>query len=374
MDEAGNRQKELRKPEEAGNGVGSFACRAKESAEGIKGEEVMEISALLYVMLTVVTVVLALLIKNREYVASHISGRGKTYLDRRQGCNLVIEVVIYLLLAGVSACRIAIGRDYWVYRDNFELISLGRHVSYEKGFQYVVRLVQTIFGAEKYIPIFFLFSVVTVFFFVKALHDQGRWYALSLYLLLTGGYYFSSMHNVRYYFALAIAMYSAKYVLRGEYGKFILWILTAACFHKSVLLVIPAYMAARWLSRIRLKKWHYVVGGVLIASLILGQELYRKIIFFFYPYYEGSMFDTSEISWVNVAKCLGAFVLCLISWKGSLKEDSVNKFYFYLNLAGLVVYTCGSFIPEVSRVAYYLIVFQIFLIPNLLQNMNKGIW
>lgn len=333
----------------------------------------MEISALLYVMLTVVTVALALLIKNREYVSSHISGRGKACLDRRQGCNLVIETVIYLLLAGVSACRIAIGRDYWVYRDNFELISLGRYVSYEKGFQYVVRLMQIIFGDEKYIPIFFLFSVLTVFLFVKALHDQGRWYALSLYLLLTGGYYFSSMHNVRYYFALAIAMYSAKYVLRGEYGKFVIWILAASCFHKSVLLVIPAYLAAMWLSQIRLKKWHYVVGGVLIASLVLGQELYRKIIFFFYPYYEGSMFDTGEISWVNVGKCLGTLVLCLICWKKSLKEDSVNKFYFYLNLAGLVVYTCGSFIPEVSRVAYYLVVFQIFLIPNLLQDMKKGI-
>lgn len=334
----------------------------------------MEISALVYVMLTVVTVGLALLIHNKEYVPVHINGRGTYGLSRQQGFNLVSEIVIYILLAGVSACRIAIGRDYWVYRDNFELISLGRHVSYEKGFQYVVRLIQLIFGDEKYIPVFFVFSVLTVFFFVKALHDQGRWYALSLYLLLTGGYYFSSMHNVRYYFALAIAMYSVKYVLRGEYGKLILWIVAAAGFHKSVLLVIPAYIVADRLAGIQLKKWHYVAGGVLIASLILGQEFYREIIFFFYPYYEGSMFDTGEISWANVGKCLGTLILCLICWKSGLKEDKVNKFYFYLNLAGLVVYTCGSFIPEVSRIGYYLIVFQVFLIPNLLQDMKKGIF
>ena len=334
----------------------------------------MEISALLYVMLTVVTVGVALLVENREYVPSHIDGRVSIGKNRQQGRNFVAETVIFIMLTGVSAFRVAIGRDYWVYVENFDLISQGRHVSYEMGFRYVVRGMQFLFGDTAYKPIFFLFSVLTIFFFVKALHDQGKWYACSLYLLLTGGYYFSSMHNVRYYFALAIAMYSAKYVLRREYMKFILWIVLAAGFHKSVLVVIPVYIVAEWLTRIQLKKWHYMIGIMGIASLILGQDLYRKVIFYFYPYYEGSMFDTGEISWVNVGKCLGTLILCLICRKRGLKENKVHQFYFYLNLAGLVVYTCASFIPEVSRIAYYLIVFQIFLIPGLLQDMKKGFW
>ena len=37
-----------------------------------------------------------------------------------------------------------------------------------------------------------------------------------------------------------------------------------------------------------------------------------------------------------------------------------------------MLYTCGSFIPEVSRVAYYLIQSQIFLIPGVLWNAKKG--
>lgn len=64
-----------------------------------------------------------------------------------------------------------------------------------------------------------------MFFFLKALHDQADWYVVSLFLLLTQGFYFNSMNSVRYYFALALAMYAQKYVLRGEYGKFILWVL-----------------------------------------------------------------------------------------------------------------------------------------------------
>lgn len=332
----------------------------------------MESSALVYIILTVVTVGFALLIENKEYVPRYLERTGGTGYDRQQARNLVSEGVIYALLAGVSACRVAIGRDYWVYWLNFQLIAQDRHVAYEPGFQLVVRLMQAVFGDDTYKPIFFLFSVLTVFFFLKALHDQGKWYAASLYLLLTGGYYFSSMHNVRYYFALAIAMYSVKYVLRKEYGKFLLWILAAALFHKSVLVVIPAYLVAGWLSDVTLKTWHYIAGGLLSASLIAGRDLYREIIFTFYPYYRGSEFDTGGISWANVAKCLGTIVLAVICWKRSMKQDRTNRFYFFLNLAGLILYTCGSFIPEVSRIGYYLTVYQIFLIANLLQDMKKG--
>ena len=91
-------------------------------------------------------------------------------------------------MAGVSACRIAVGNDYWVYRDNFKLIAQGRYVSYEPGFNLIVKWIQQIFGYDHYLPVFGFFSIVTVFFFVKALQNQGSCFAVSLFLLMTGGY------------------------------------------------------------------------------------------------------------------------------------------------------------------------------------------
>lgn len=209
----------------------------------------MEKSALVYIMLTVVTVMLGLRVKNREYVPQYLAGRRNPGqmpgYNREQARNLVAEFAVFCLLTGVSACRIAVGNDYWVYRDNFKLIAQDRHVSYEFGFRQIVKWMQMLFGYDNYLPIFALFSFLTVLFFAKALHDQASDYALSLFLLLTGGYYFNSLNSVRYYLALAMALYSMKYVLRGEYGKFILWIVTGAMFHKSVLLVIPVYLVAR---------------------------------------------------------------------------------------------------------------------------------
>ncbi len=379
----------------------------------------MDASALFYILLVVLTVGFALIVQNQAYVPVYLRGRYPAYWDRRRARNFAAEVVIYGLLAGVSACRVAIGADYWVYWANFQLIAQDRHVSYEIGFCLVVKLMQAIFGPGTYRTIFFLFSVLTVFFFLKALHDQACWYAASLYLLLAGGYYFSSMHSVRYYFALAIALFCAKYVIRGEYGKFVLWILLAATFHKSVLLVLPVYLFARALAQVHWKGWHYAALGALAAAIILGQglwqriPLWKKVIFYFYPFYENSAFDQGRISWANVAKCLGVLALGILCWRSGLGEEEpgeevgkahaepgeaaraslleggkpregavgpyslerlADRFYFTLNLGGLLVYTCGSFIPEVSRVGYYFIIFQVILIPNLLRRMKAGLF
>ena len=336
----------------------------------------MERSALIYVFLTLITVGLALYIDNRKELLSALSGR-RMYgeqggLSRKGARNLVAEFAIYALLTGVSACRIAVGNDYWVYRDNFKLIAQDRHVSSESGFNVIVRLMVELFGYDNYLPIFALFSVVTVFFFVAALHYMGEYYAFSLFLLLTGGYYFHSLNSVRYYLALAIALFSMKYVLSSQYEKFVLLIVVGALFHKSVLLVIPVYLTARFLASVKLKMWHYVVGALFLLSLVFGQEFYRTIIFKFYPYYEGSVFDNGQISYVNIGKCLATLVLGLICYRKVLQDNLVYKFYFYLNLFGLVAYCCGSFIPEVSRVGYYMIISQVFLLPGLVKKMEKG--
>lgn len=330
-----------------------------------------------YIVLTITVVLLGCLTDNREAARLHTSPPSrdnalKRGMTREKALSIGVAVAIFILLAGVSAMRKAVGNDYWVYRFQFNLIMQGRHVSYEPGFNLVVWVIQYLFGYDNYFPVFAFFSLVTCAFFVKALYDQAEWFAGSLFLLMTGGFYFSSLNSVRYYLVLAVAMYSMKYVLRGEYGKFVLWILAASLFHKSVLLVIPVYLLAGYLSGIRLKKWHYVAGGVVLASLLSGQELYRKIIFFFYPYYEGSAFDSGGLSVANIAKCLGVVVLGLLFARGSLKENRNHRFWFFLNLGGLAMYTCGSFIPEVSRVGYYLIAPQVLLIPGLLQDMKRG--
>jgi hypothetical protein len=282
-------------------------------------------------------------------------------------------------MAGVSVCRIAVGNDYWVYTANFELIAQGRYVSSEFGFNFVAWWLQKWFGYRAYLPIFGFFSILTVYFSLKAIREQSKWYAGSLFLFFTAGFYFSGLNNVRYYFALAIAIAAITAVLQGNYFRFVLYIIFAAAFHRSVLIVIPIYLLAHQAASHRLRIRHAVLLGIVVCSLLFGVDLYRKAIFLIYPFYEGSSFDVARISWVNVAKCAGSVILGLICYRDQLilrdtdKDCIALRFYFFLNVGALILYTCATFIPEISRIGYYMSISQIFLLPSLLWK-SKKVW
>ena len=318
----------------------------------------------LYIGMTVLVLVMA-------FYCRRTVGVG---FDRQRALNVWMLMGIFVVLGGVAFCRIANSNDYWVYVEMFSLISQKRLVSSEFGFNLFVRIMQLVCGEGKfeYIPIFGAISFVTIFFSLKAIYEQSDWFMGSLFLFMMNGLYFSSFNSIRYYLVLAFAAFSFRYVMQKQYGRFLICILFAATFHKSVLVVIPVYLVCRWLAENRLKWYHYVCGAILLLSLVFGRDIYRRIIFTFYEFYEGSEFDVVRYSYTNIAKCLGTFVLCVIC-RGQLgKENLRDRFLAWLNVVGLVTYTFGAFIPEVSRIAYYFTIGQIFLIPNLLFSMEKG--
>ena len=329
---------------------------------------------LVYIFLTVAVLILAAFVKNSAYTTGYIYGHRKYGVDKQQAVNIAASAGIYILLTGVSTCRIAVGNDYWVYRDNFERIYLGYEVASEPGFNFIVYWMQKLLGYDNYLPIFAVFSIITIAFMVKAVYDQGEWYWGVIYLLMTNGYYFQSLNTVRYYLVIAMMMYAAKFAIRKDYAKFIGWVLMAALFHKSVLLVIPGYIVIRLLCDVHLNKWIAAVGSAVILSMIFLQDFYRKIIFLFYPYYENTAFDTGETSITNILRCLCCLILALICYKESVAGRKHMQFYFWANIVALIINTFGSFIPEVTRVANYFAIFQIFLVSGCLYHLKKGPW
>lgn len=325
-----------------------------------------------YLTMTVLVLVFSAFVSNDLYATRVLRGKQPVGTDRQQAINLVAAFGCFVLMAAVSACRIAVGNDYWVYRENFKRIFVGRDVASEPGFNFVVYWMQKFFGYDNYLPIFGVFSVMTVVFMVKALKDQAVWFFGSMLVLLCSGYYFQSLNSVRYYIAIALVLYATKYVTSREYLKFATWILFGALFHKSILIVLPGYLLAWFLSGRKLKLWMTVPAGLFIASLIFGQGIYRKIIFFFYPFYEESIFDQSRVSVVNVGMGVCCFVLALLCKEVFTKERRELIFYLWLNGLGLVINLCGSFVPEVTRVGNYFKIVQIFLIPSLLFYLPTG--
>ena len=302
----------------------------------------------LYIILTIATVWAAAFVKKQESVTP--SGQ---IFTRQQACNFVCLLTIFLLLFGVSACRYYVGNDYSRYEEFFHLIPLGQVVPTEFGFNAVVLAMQFLFGTDTKLTIFALFSFVTVFFMLKAVYDQSEDFLFSFFLFMTLSYYFQSLNTVRYYFAWAVAVFSMKYVLKGQYGKFILLILATATIHKSVLLVIPVYLLANL-------KWRRL--QLFLLSLFAASGLV-------FPSYQNTAYLDGGTSLINVIRIAGVLVISLLYYRTAIAQDKQNRFYFHLNLFALLLYTCGSFVPEISRVGYYMTAGHIFLLPSIVRQI-----
>ena len=176
-----------------------------------------------------------------------------------------------------------------------------------------------------------------------------------------------SFDNVRYYFVLSIALYAMKFAMDKKYWRFLLWVCIAACFHKTVLIVIPVYMIARL---VWTKKNVWLIPAA-AGILILGREVLKFVIFKFYPFYEGSVFEDTNVSWANIAKCGAVLIFALIYFKPIVSKNKYLYFYFNLNLGALLLYSFAPYIPELSRICYYMLIGQIFLIPGIIVRIEK---
>ena len=321
---------------------------------------------LFYLMIAVGTVALAMLVGTIPLQAEKKDG--KMGISRQQACNRLCLFSIFIILFGVSACRLNVGNDYAKYVEFMHLIACDvyDYVPTEAGFNVLVTVLYELAGGENFLLVFAVFAFFTIWLFLKSMYEQSDSFGWSFFLFMTFGFYFSTFNTVRYYLALAMALYSIKYVLKKEWGKFILLVLLGSTFHKSMLVVIPLYL----LATLAWKKWQMALMALFCTTFFFLQDFYLKVVVFLYPSYEDTEYLEGGISWFNILRCLGVLVFALLYYKQAVEGSRRNKFYFFCNLGALVLYSCCSFLPIITRIGYYLNVTQILFIPAVLVKIE----
>ena len=322
-----------------------------------------------YVVIAATTIALACLVKNQpQLIAGQLHKRQE--LTRRQGLNTLSLLAVFTILFLLSALRMEVGNDYETYVDTFHEIYVGGYVVTEPLFNAVVKIICELSGGENYLLVFAVFAFVTIWIFLKVMYEQADDFSMAFFLFMTLGIYFRTFNTVRYYLVLAITLHSFRYIFRKEYVKFVLLIVLAAFFHKSVLVVIPIYFIAN----MKWKKWHVAVLSVGAAGMVLFQDLIMKIALELYPSYKDTIYLQTETglsgNLMSILRCVAVLGLALLCYQESWKEDEKNRFYIKLNFLAVLLYLCGSFLPLVGRIGYYLITSQILLIPAILGSIK----
>lgn len=346
---------------------------------------------LFYVILAALTVVLAKGVKVTEYSD-----------NRQRVMNKLCIAAIFTVLTLVAALRVDVGNDYGNYVVTAHEIFQRGYVVTEPGFNLIVRVLYTLSGKEDHILMFAVFGAAIVAIFLKSMLDLSDSFFMSICLFMTLGVYFRSFNTVRYYLVLAVTLYSLKYVVVirkwvcdrsvanvGDYSpvigivgrnelmqaicKFLVLILVAATFHKSVLIVIPLY----GLCIIPWKKWTVAVLAIMGAiSLFLHNQIF-ELALKLYPSYRNTIYIETEHTilenWQVIARCVLVIVLAIYCGREALKDREDNKLYLQMNILAVIIYVCGYYLPLITRVGYYLITSQLILIPNIIMSVSDKI-
>ncbi len=334
---------------------------------------------ILYITVAAVTVLLGSMVNCRPVTQPYRT-------TRQQMCNRVCLFAVFLILFALSACRLNVGNDYAKYVEFMHLVNCDAYVPTEAGFNLLVKIIYGLSGFENYLLVFAVYAFVTIGIFLFGMYEQSEDFSLTFFLFMALGYYFQTFSTVRYYLALALALYAMKFVMRGQWGRFTVLILLGSAFHKSLLVVIPLYILAvlPW------KKWQLAAGALFCTTFLFCQDFYLKLVVLLYPTYEDTEYLEGGTSYINILRCLAVLAFSgIVYWSGKRSgstrgEEQKNAevgerydrahFYFYLNLGALVLYVFCSFLPIISRIGYYLTVSHILYLPMLLKQVEDRRW
>lgn len=280
--------------------------------------------------------------------------------------NCVTCLIIFVLLFAVSALRLNVGNDYLKYVEFMHLAYSRAYVPTEIGFNALARIVYFVCGFENYLLIFAMFAFATIYFFMKAMYEQSKWFTLSMVMFMLLGYYFQSLSTVRYYLALSVALYAVKFVVNRDWPRFVLITLIGSLFHKSLLLILLLYVVAQ----LKWRRWMYVGLGLLGASCLVLKDFYLKVVILLYPSYKDTEYLEGGTSIVNIVRCIVILAFSLWMYKDVIRDSRADRFYFICNIMAMVLYVFGAFIPVISRVGYYLTVTHLLFIPSLVMGIK----
>lgn len=305
-------------------------------------------------------------------------------LTRR--ARITLLAIAYAILVVIVGLRWETGNDWPNYYNYYHhLQSLNDNSDeFEVGYRFVSLAVKdsglpfsgfNLLYAAAYLGLFFLS-------FKRDNFDVSGWLVLQLF----SPFLFGLMGTMRQVMAIAICMFSVRYLLSREWFKFLLCVAAATAFHISALAFLLAWPAARFkLSKTRI--WLMFGFLFLASSFHLGEKVFQmaeeRISVLQLVDLENRLLIESESrpEQFNVAigpvativQMAGRLALLLVfTLFYDLYDEVEDKTYFKLYLVSIfiVVLFSGSLYVLAQRVALYFSLFQIHLLALLTRRAS----
>ncbi|NWQ39178.1 EpsG family protein [Bacillus sp. EB106-08-02-XG196] len=186
---------------------------------------------------------------------------------------LAFGTIISFIL--VSGLRNNIGdtffymHTYKINDFNWELIKSQDDIGFG-----VLQMILQRYSADPQILIFTT-AMITNVLIIIGLYKYSRLFELSIYVYVTGGLFLVTMNGIRQCLATAILFTATKYLIEGNWFRYLLVVIFASLFHQSALILIPIYFLVRY------KAWTKATMILLLGSaiIVLGFNQFSTILF-----------------------------------------------------------------------------------------------
>lgn len=292
----------------------------------------------------------------------------KNSLNKKKSINFIFGLISIFLIYKIAYRTTGI--DYDAYVRIYNAIQVGG-VTFLKSRIEPLFVIFFLISPTRIIA-FGLIGAISVFFKLKSILTYSYYPILSLFLYYILFFYIDDMGRVRAGIASAIMIYAIKYLGKKRY---LLFLLIAFSFHKSMLLYIIIYI----LYKVKLTKKKMVY--IFIISLVFSLIDFSKIIYFMslLPHIGSTaslyLFSTKRIGFSPIM-IVKVFYLCLFF----LNYEKL-RYYKYFNelfliyLIGNSIYFCfNSVIIIVTRGSEIFTCIEFILLPYLLKITNVKIY
>ncbi|MDR7000601.1 EpsG family protein [Neobacillus niacini] len=189
--------------------------------------------------------------------------------------NKILVLGVMLTLVLISGLRSNIG-DTFFYKHSYETNNFTwEFIQSQKDIGFgILQMILKNYSNNPQILIF-ITAVITNILIVGVLYKYSRIFELSTYVYITGGLYLVSMNGMRQCLAAAIIFIGTKYLINGNWFKYILIVLFASAFHESALVLIPIYFMVRF------KAWSKatVILLGLAVLIVIGFDKFSEVLF-----------------------------------------------------------------------------------------------
>ena len=285
-----------------------------------------------------------------------------------------IKIIFYTIiglgiLILISGLRYNVGTDYNNYLDYYIVYSVldFKDIILNANELLFILVIKIAYIFQQPQIIFEIIAFFTIYITYKAILTQKEKISITLaFALYTFLYYMYSLNIIRQALAIAIVLYSYKYILQRDFKRFLLMIIIATLFHTTALFFLPFYFLCptknekdrKFKNLIRI----FTIGGIfliiirldVVINLLSQIGLFRRFSIY-------SVTDTYGENKQIILNTILLFIFLLYS-KPLIRYNEDNKMYLFLYVVGYVLTLAGFISPYVKRIALYFNISEIYLL------------